>query len=137
MIYRAIIGGLAVLLGSVLLLGQHADARELPAEYTPKSKCDTVLIEFYWDKCSACKQVAPHVATLEKSMASKGTRVETLEIYQGNNGQLARDFGVTAVPTFFLFGSDGKELKAYKAGVFQPADINNEVTAYRKTHGCK
>jgi thiol:disulfide interchange protein len=137
MIYRTLIGGLAVLLGSLFLLTQVAHAKELPQAYLPKGKCETVLVEFYWDQCSACKKVAPHVTTFEKSMSSQKMHVEKLEIYKSNNTALARDFGVRAVPTFFLFGGNGKELKAYPAGEFKPDDISTAVTAYRKANSCK
>ena len=53
-------------------------ANELPAQFKPGSPCETVLLEFYWDKCGACKDMAPTVDGIETSLGAMGLKVKRL-----------------------------------------------------------
>jgi thioredoxin 1 len=59
-----------------------------------------VLVDFYADWCGPCKSMEPVIKEVAKSVTGK-TRVIKVNI--DRNQQTARDFNVSAVPTFILF----------------------------------
>jgi thiol-disulfide isomerase/thioredoxin len=116
-------------------------ANELPAQFKPVTPCETVLIEFYWDKCSACKAIAPSVDALESSLKGAGLKVKRLEVYDPANTDLNKDFHVKTVPAFFLFGGNGQEIGTFPAGSITgdqlPAAVTEKVNAYKAANKCK
>jgi thioredoxin-like negative regulator of GroEL len=116
-------------------------ANELPAQFKPATPCETILIEFYWDKCAACKTIEPAVATLENSLRGSGLKVKRLEVYDPANTDINNAFHVKAVPAFFLFGGNGQEIATFPAGSITPEQlpkaVSDKVTAYKTSNKCK
>jgi thioredoxin 1 len=64
-------------------------------------KSDTpVLVDFYADWCGPCKAMEPVVKDVARSVTGKA-RIIKIDI--DKNGETARNFNVSAVPTFILF----------------------------------
>lgn len=74
-----------------------------------------VLVEFYADWCPPCRQVAPEVAKLAQEM--KG-QANVLKINVDHHKDLARRYGIRAIPTFVAF-HQGKE-SARQSGAISP-----------------
>ena len=114
--------------------------QKLPTQYKSDSLCDTVLLEFYWEKCSACRNIAPFVDQTESNLKSKGLKVKRINIYEGNNMELAQTFKVNAVPAFFLFGGNQKTIESLPIGSVSGANLENKVDAaiakYRASKKC-
>jgi thiol-disulfide isomerase/thioredoxin len=137
---------LSILLGSLVLLGFIAvrppsqAQQTVPDLYQNTSLCDSVLLEFYWEKCSACRNIAPFVDQTESHLKSKGLKVKRLNIYEGNNMALANAFQVNAVPAFFLFGGNKKTIETFPIGSVSGAQLEAKVQAaiskYRTRQKC-
>ncbi|EED23446.1 thioredoxin, putative [Talaromyces stipitatus ATCC 10500] len=64
-----------------------------------------VVVDFFATWCGPCKAIAPKVGELSETY----TNVRFLQVDVDKQQQIARDLGVTAMPTFVLF-KNGKEL---------------------------
>ncbi len=61
--------------------------------------------------CGPCKQAKPHLARME----SAGVEVEIVDI--DKNPELARRYGVTSVPTFFVYVRGKKTVRTQNLAV--------------------
>ncbi len=102
---------------------------KLPNQYKSDSLCDTILLEFYWEKCGACRNIAPFVDQVEINLKPKGLKVKRINIYEGNNMELANTFKVTSVPAFFLFGGNKKAIESLPLGRVSPTNLQSTVDA--------
>lgn len=59
-----------------------------------------VLIDFYADWCGPCKKMKPYLEEIANDMKDK---VEVVRIDVDKNQQLAKDMGVTALPTLLVY----------------------------------
>ncbi len=66
---------------------------------------NTVLVDFYSDLCVPCRRMSPVLEELESEL---GDKVKAVKINVAFDGDLAAEYGVSAVPTFVLF-KQGKE----------------------------
>ncbi|MFN7310895.1 MAG: thioredoxin family protein [Vampirovibrionales bacterium] len=114
--------------------------QKLPTQYKSDSLCDTVLLEFYWEKCSACRNIAPFVDQVETNLKSKGLKVKRINIYEGDNMKMAKAFKVNAVPAFFLFGGNQKTIETLPIGSVSGANLENKIdtaiSKYRASKKC-
>ena len=67
------------------------------------------LVEFYAQNCPVCARMKPRFDQLKQDCLSHGVEILTINISDPRNAHLAKQFGVHAVPTIKLFGSDGVE----------------------------
>ena len=58
-----------------------------------------VLIDFYTPTCPPCRAFAP---VLEQIATEQADKLKVVKVDASEEGQLAAEFGVTAVPTFVL-----------------------------------
>ncbi|HEY0257158.1 MAG TPA: thioredoxin family protein [Candidatus Methylacidiphilales bacterium] len=65
-----------------------------------------VLIDFYTPTCPPCRAFAP---TLEQIATEQGDKLKVVKVDASVEGELASEFGITAVPTFVLFDSGAKK----------------------------
>jgi thiol-disulfide isomerase/thioredoxin len=133
------LGLFAVIALACVMIPSYAQ-QKLPAPYQNTSLCDTVLLEFYWEQCGACRKIAPFVDETESALKSKGLKVQRINIYEGNNMELANAFQVKAVPAFFLFGGNKKTIEALPLGRVSSANLQSTVDAaiskYRASKKC-
>jgi thioredoxin len=61
-----------------------------------------VVADFYADWCGPCKQIAPIYSELAEHL-SKPNKITFTKINTDNQQELARSYGVTAMPTFMIF----------------------------------
>ncbi|PHH89842.1 hypothetical protein CDD83_5138 [Cordyceps sp. RAO-2017] len=61
-----------------------------------------VVADFFADWCGPCKQIAPLYETLSKSL-SRPNLVTFVKIDNDKNEDLAREYSISALPTFLLF----------------------------------
>ncbi len=65
-----------------------------------------VLIDFYTPTCPPCRAFAP---TLEAIAAEQGDKLKVVKIDASEEGGLASEFGITAVPTFVLLNGGARK----------------------------
>jgi thioredoxin 1 len=82
-----------------------------------KNHAGRVLIDFYTPTCPPCRAMAP---TLEQ-IAAEQKELKIVKIDASTEGQLAQEFGITAVPTFILL-NDGTK-KAQLTGLRSKKDF--------------
>jgi thioredoxin len=83
-------------------------AAEKPAEVKPAAKKDLPkLWDFSAEWCPPCKQLKPVIAQLEEEYKGK---VEIRTIDTDKEPDLAKQFGVQAIPTLVYLDASGKEL---------------------------
>jgi thiol-disulfide isomerase/thioredoxin len=140
-LHRTLLAGMGATLlllnSGIPVLAKH----ELPAPYKPATPCESVLLEFHWNKCAACKAIEPYVEELRTRGPAVGLSVKVIDVYAPANTPLNQAFDVNAVPAFFLFGGNGEELGAYMAGSIGgqelPEAVLKQVATYRQSQGCK
>jgi thioredoxin 1 len=77
-----------------------------------------VLIDFYTPTCPPCRAFAP---TLEQIAAEQADRLKVVKVDASVEGELATEFGITAVPTFVLLDRGAK--KAQLTGLRSKKDF--------------
>lgn len=70
-----------------------------------------VLVDFYADWCGPCRQMEPAVAYLSEQYED---RLKVGKVNIDENGQVASDYGIQAIPTFVLI-RDGQEIDRLSA----------------------
>jgi thiol:disulfide interchange protein len=70
-----------------------------------------LLLTFYADWCSACKLMEEKTFGDQKVVACLNENFVAARINFGKNSQLAREFGVRALPTTWFLKSDGSLVK--------------------------
>ena len=65
-----------------------------------------VLIDFYTPTCPPCRMFAP---TLEQIATEQAGKLKVVKIDASVEGELAQEFGITAVPTFVLLDRGTKK----------------------------
>lgn len=65
-----------------------------------------VLIDFYTPTCPPCRAFAP---TLEEIATEQSGKLKVVKVDASVEGELASEFGITAVPTFVLMDSGTKK----------------------------
>ena len=83
-----------------------ASAAELEAKIT---NGQPAVIEFYANNCSICLTSKPKVDQLRRDLGS-AAQVLRLNVRNEPGKTLAYEWGVTGVPTFFVFDGDGQML---------------------------
>jgi len=131
---------LFVIMGlGVVVMPSYAQPK-LPKQYQSNTLCDTVLLEFYWEQCGACRRIAPFVDQTEANLKSQGLKVKRINIYEGNNMQLAKSFNVNSVPAFFLFGGNKKSIQSLPIGSVSGTNLEKKIDAaiskYRASKKC-
>jgi thioredoxin 1 len=86
----------------ILILIYHAYSQQAFKELTASGP---VVVDFFATWCGPCKAIAPKVGEFSETY----TNVRFLQVDVDKQQQIARDLGVTAMPTFILF-KNGKEL---------------------------
>ncbi len=76
-----------------------------------------VLVDFFADWCGPCKMLAPVLENLSREYEGRAT---ILKVNVDNDPDLARRFGVAAIPTLVLF-QDGAEVKTVMGYQAAPA----------------
>ena len=83
-----------------------ASAAELEAEIT---NGQPTVVEFYANNCSICLTSKPKVDQLERDL-TPAAQVLRLNVRNDPGKSLAYEWGVTGVPTFFVFDGNGEML---------------------------
>jgi thioredoxin len=92
-----------------------------------------VVADFYADWCGPCKAIAPIYEQLSAQL-SRPNKITFTKINTDNQQELARAYGVTAMPTFMIFKSgqriesiQGADPRKLSAAVKKLADEANRV----------
>lgn len=67
------------------------------------------LVAFTADDCSVCNKMKPRIAQLRKDCVGKRIEILSVNISRSKNRKLAKRYRISAVPTFGLFTTTGKE----------------------------
>lgn len=67
------------------------------------------LVEFYDEDCPVCERMKPRFEQLKQDCVRRGVEILTINLSDPRNAHLAKQFGIRAVPTVKMFGSDGAE----------------------------
>jgi thiol:disulfide interchange protein len=108
--------------------------RELPSSYDPglsiesafKTSKVPILVEFYSDNCSTCKQLTPLIHTLYEDQYKNRLTLVMLDVSEPDNQDIARLFGVDALPGVYVF--DAHHMKKY------PIQPENFISKQRLQH---
>jgi cytochrome c-type biogenesis protein len=68
-----------------------------------------VMIEFYSEYCEICEKMEPMIAELKKECGESVADIKQVDVFGEEGGDLARKFGVFAVPTFVFLDGGGRE----------------------------
>ncbi len=71
-----------------------------------QSHAGRVLIDFYTPTCPPCRAFAP---TLEQIATEQADKLKVVKVDASVEGDLATEFGITAVPTFVLLDRGTKK----------------------------
>ncbi|KAI0547721.1 thioredoxin-like protein [Xylaria curta] len=92
-----------------------------------------VAIDFYADWCGPCKQIAPIYEKLASQHAIPGV-LAFAKVDVDNVQEPARQYGVTAMPTF-LFFKEGRQVAVNGQKMIQGADPRSLSAAAEKLGG--
>lgn len=81
-----------------------------------------IIIDFYTQWCGPCKKIAPQI----EELAKKNTNVTFIKVDIDKLDDLANDFGITSIPTFYAIKS-GQVIDKMKG-----ADYNRLVQMVEK-----
>ena len=74
---------------------------------------DTVIVDFWAEWCQPCHMLAPTIEALADEYDERGVTVAKVDI--DANQDLARDYGITSIPTVLVFS--GGEVRERIVGV--------------------
>jgi thioredoxin len=106
------------------------------AEFSTLLANSTIVVaDFYADWCGPCKAIAPAYAELSSALSRPG-KITFTKINTDQQQELARAYGVTAMPTFMLFknarvtdtikGADPRRLSEAVKKLAQEAGKNDD-----------
>jgi thioredoxin 2 len=93
--------------GAALLDGAPLELREDQFESFVQRTQLPVLVDFWAPWCGPCRAMAPH---FERAAGELKDRVRLVKVNTEEAPQLARRYGIRAIPTLVLF-KDGAEVK--------------------------
>ena len=76
-------------------------------EFDELVKEGTVLVDFFATWCGPCKMLSPVLEEVDKEGSAPGLKI--LKVDVDENGDIAANFGIQAVPTLILF-KDGQKV---------------------------
>lgn len=122
------IGFLALLLVAWLLLRTPGDQFSTVDDFLSElSQGQPTIVEFYSNRCSICLTSKPKVDQLEREIGPQA-RIIRLDVNAEPGRTLAYQWGITGVPTFFVF--DGAGTIVYRrAGAPDIAGLEDAVEA--------
>ncbi len=93
--------------------------KDLPSSYDPGVSIETafktskvpLLVEFYSDTCGTCKQLTPVIHELKEGPYKHRLTLVMLDVSEPANQDIAKLFGVDALPGVFVF--DPHHMKKY------------------------
>lgn len=94
-------------------------SRELPSSFDPglsiekafKTSKVPLLVEFYSDSCGTCKKLTPLIHELKDGPYKERLTLVMLDVEEPANADIAKLFGVDALPGVFVF--DHHHMKKY------------------------
>ncbi|CAH0018000.1 unnamed protein product [Clonostachys rhizophaga] len=92
-----------------------------------------VALDFYADWCGPCKTISPFYAQLSDKHAVPG-QLAFAKVNVDHAQDVARQYGVTAMPTF-LFFKDGKQVAVNGQAAIRGADVRSLTAAADKLGG--
>ncbi len=98
----------------------------LPIEKAFKTSKVPLLIEFYSDTCGTCKTLAPVIHDLQEGRYKNRLTLVMLDVSEPANQDIARLFGVDALPGLYVF--DHHHMKKHQ---IKPEDIASQATLQR------
>ncbi len=135
-----------ILLAATILLMASASCNKKP-ENTAAPKSDTsqnvapnlppgldmekgkpYVIDFYADWCPPCRQMKPVFAEMEKKY---GSEIKFVKADVDEFPDLAKSYGVEAIPTFVLVNSEGEEVSRI-TGACPASDLETALKGIRK-----
>lgn len=99
------------------------DANSFDAEVVKQS--GLVLVDFYTEGCSPCRNMNPILAELAKEQAD----LKNAKVDAGANSEMAARFGISVVPTFVLFNNG--QAKAQCSGFRRKKELVSWIEANR------
>jgi len=95
----------------------------LPIEKAFKTSNVPLLIEFYSDSCGTCKTLAPVIHDLQEGQYKNRLTLVMLDVSESANQDIARLFGVDALPGLYVF--DHHHMKKYQ---IKPEEMTSQTT---------
>ncbi len=80
------------------------------------------LVDFWAPWCGPCKAIAPILDELATELAGK---LNIAKVNVDDNGELAAEFGVRAIPTMLLF-KDGQKIEQF-VGMMDKATLKTKL----------
>ena len=137
-VFEKAIGVLLVVLASILLFqvasltldkdtSYQTVAAAKEAQPEPVARLP-VMIEFYSEYCEICEEMAPMIAELKKKCGQSVVDIRQVDVFGDKGGNLARQLGVFAVPTFLFLDGTGRE-EARLVGYQTKTDLMRSIAA--------
>ncbi len=86
-----------------------------------------VLVDFYADWCGHCQRLSPVIDEISQELEDK---LNVVKINVDNEPDLAMEYGVSGIPTIFLF-QDGQVKESY-VGTIEKDDLLAKINNVKK-----